>query len=121
MSPSPDPAHPPDPDPTQVRMREIFRAAAEKSTGPGKPYFERLSKAFNTIQDTNDLAEAQRAKREFVDALEDIQQFAETDPDTAKILLEVSRAIQVPEEKDKPADVPPPVPAKKKPVKVWRF
>jgi hypothetical protein len=105
-------------------MREIFRAAAEKSTGLGKPYFERLSKAFNTIQDTNDLAEAQRAKRKFVDALEDIQQFAETDPDTAKILLEVSNAISqaAAEEKDKPAIAPPsPPPAKKKPVKVWRF
>lgn len=123
MSPSPDPDRPPDPD---LKIREIFRAAAEKSTGPGKPYFERLNKAVNGYQaaaDTGNVVKFQRAEREFKAAMRDVKLFAKTDPETAKILIEVSDAISQisAEEKDKAAAPPPPPPPKKKPVKVWRF
>ncbi len=115
MSPSPDPERP-DIDETNTRLKEIFRVAAEKSIGPGKPYFERLSNSFNACEDAakaGDLPGAQRAKLDFMKALEDVQLFAKTDPGTAEVLLEASKAIVAISEKE-------PVPVRK-PGKRWNI
>jgi hypothetical protein len=120
MNPSPDPAYP-NPDVSLKKLREIFGAAAEKSTGPGKPYFQRLSRAFNAYQekaDTGNVPEFLRAEQAFSTAFADVQRFAKTDPDTAKILLETSLAIKQAAEEE---NIPVPAPRTRKPGKRWKI
>lgn len=89
-------SEPIDPDKTTELLKDIYRTAAEKSTGPGKPNFERLSKTFNELVDAID-ANAERgfvsAKFAFDAAMLNVRAFAHIDRDSAKTLLWIHESI----------------------------
>jgi len=117
MSQPPDPKPPSSPE-SQLKLREIFRAAAEKSTGPGKPYFERLRDSFNDCQaaaEAGNLPAFDRAELKFRVAMDDVLLFARTDDETAAILLQVAKDIKKVAEEENGA-LP-----KKKTGKNWKF
>ena len=116
MSPAPGPERP-DSNKTLMRQRDIFRTAAENSTGAGKPKFERLSRAFNAMQDTAEAGGGFRfefARMEFRTAMADVQQFAKIDADTSRVLQELADALDKEEKggniSPKAADPKTPVP-----------
>ena len=90
MSPSPESNKTPD------LLREIFRTAAENSTGAGKPKFERLSKAFNEVMDCAEAKSSMKyeiAMSEFNAAMADVQVLAKVDPATEKTLFQLYDSI----------------------------
>ncbi|MBU6476080.1 MAG: hypothetical protein KGQ70_08945 [Alphaproteobacteria bacterium] len=113
MSPSPDP------DDKLERMAAVFRAAAEKSTGPARRKFIRLSEAFNALQNLANTAAFdafEGAKAEFNAAMDDVRDYAKTDPSAQRILMELSRDIlMIEDEAAAPAAGLPKPPPKKQP------
>ncbi len=100
------------------RLHVIFQEAAEKCTGPGKPKFQRLSRAFNSLQaaaNAGDRTIFAYADIEFKSAMEDVQKFSRTDSETADILFDMSKAIT---QEEQEATAPP---AAKKPKKHWKI
>ena len=117
MSPSSDP------DKSLMRMREIFRQAAENSTGAGKPKFQRLSRAFNNMADmaeTGSTARFELAQAEFRAAIADVQLLAKTDRDTAITFIALADALDR-EAKGENEAPPPPPPPKKSKGKHWEL
>ncbi len=116
----------PEPDDKLVRLAAVFRKAAEKSTGPAKPKFVRLSNAFNAMQDLADRGDRltfEGAKLEFDAAMDDVKRYARTNPSAQRILMELSRDIlkiegELPEDTRQPdPPVKPPQPPEKPPEK----
>lgn len=115
MSPSPEP------DPDLNGLREIFRAAAENSTSPGREKFVNLSKAFNELQDAADSASRVRfdkARQAMSAAWEDLSEFAKTDPATARELIQLAETIKA---WDQQPEKEPAHPARKQKGKHWQI